>query len=139
VGRDRCRVRGIRRSGRAVAFGGLTPDEKFLDVAAGPGGLGLAAARLGATVLATDWAPQMVAEFASRAARPAIRASRSLSRAGSLIGWLSALVIAMTGFVQQLQDVDNALLEGLVLGAAALIPAFCNDTAYRIAKRLVAS
>ncbi|HEX2804551.1 MAG TPA: class I SAM-dependent methyltransferase [Kineosporiaceae bacterium] len=44
----------------------MTPDEKFLDVAAGPGGLGLAAARLGATVLATDWAPQMVAQFESR-------------------------------------------------------------------------
>ena len=36
-------------------------------MAAGPGGLGLAAARQGATVLATDWAPQMVAQFESRA------------------------------------------------------------------------
>ena len=45
---------------------GLTADETFLDVAAGPGGLGLAAARLGATVLATDWAPAMVAQFESR-------------------------------------------------------------------------
>ena len=71
VGRDRCRVRRTRRAGRAVALGrgprlvGLTPGETFLDVAAGPGGLGLAAARLGATVLATDWAPQMVAQFES--------------------------------------------------------------------------
>ncbi len=45
----------------------LSPGETFLDVAAGPGGLGLAAARLGATVLATDWAPQMVAQFDLRA------------------------------------------------------------------------
>jgi SAM-dependent methyltransferase len=51
----------------ALGLVGLTPGEKFLDVAAGPGGLGLAAARLGATVLATDWAPQMVAQFESRA------------------------------------------------------------------------
>jgi SAM-dependent methyltransferase len=51
----------------ALGLVGLTPGETFLDVAAGPGGLGLAAARLGATVLATDWAPQMVAQFESRA------------------------------------------------------------------------
>ena len=73
VGRDRGRVRRARRAGRAAALGrGLrprrpTPGETFLDVAAGPGGLGLAAARRGATVLATDWAPAMVAQFESRA------------------------------------------------------------------------
>lgn len=53
-------------SAQALRLVGLTPGEKFLDVAAGPGGLGLAAARLGATVLATDWAPQMVAQFEVR-------------------------------------------------------------------------
>ncbi|CAM3341832.1 class I SAM-dependent methyltransferase [Occultella aeris] len=52
----------------ALELVGLRPDESFLDVAAGPGGLGLAAARLGATVLATDWAPAMVAQFEARAA-----------------------------------------------------------------------
>jgi SAM-dependent methyltransferase len=54
-------------SAAALRLVGLTPGETFLDVAAGPGGLGLAAARLGATVLATDWAPQMLAQFESRA------------------------------------------------------------------------
>ena len=54
-------------SAQALRMIGLSPDERFLDVAAGPGGLGLAAARLGATVLAIDWAPQMVAHFESRA------------------------------------------------------------------------
>ena len=54
-------------SAAALRLVGLTPGETFLDVAAGPGGLGLAAARLGATVLATDWSPQMVAQFESRA------------------------------------------------------------------------
>lgn len=54
-------------SAAALRLVGLTPGEKCLDVAAGPGGLGLAAARLGATVLATDWAPQMVAQFEARA------------------------------------------------------------------------
>lgn len=54
-------------SAEALRLVGLTRDEEFLDVAAGPGGLGLAAARLGATVLATDWAPQMVAQFEVRA------------------------------------------------------------------------
>lgn len=53
-------------SSEALQLVGLTPDEAFLDVAAGPGGLGLAAARLGATVIATDWAPQMVAQFEAR-------------------------------------------------------------------------
>lgn len=53
-------------SAKALDLVGLTPDETFLDVAAGPGGLALAAARLGATVLATDWAPAMVAHFESR-------------------------------------------------------------------------
>ena len=54
-------------SAEALRLVGLTPGESFLDVAAGPGGLGLAAARLGATVLATDWSPAMVAQFESRA------------------------------------------------------------------------
>lgn len=54
-------------SAAALHLVGLTPADEFLDVAAGPGGLGLAAARLGATVLATDWAPRMVAQFESRA------------------------------------------------------------------------
>lgn len=54
-------------SAAALHLVGLVPGEKFLDVAAGPGGLGLAAARLGATVLSTDWAPQMVAQFESLA------------------------------------------------------------------------
>jgi ubiquinone/menaquinone biosynthesis C-methylase UbiE len=43
----------------------LMPGERFLDVAAGPGGLSLPAARLGATVLATDWSPAMIARFES--------------------------------------------------------------------------
>jgi SAM-dependent methyltransferase len=54
-------------SAAALRLVGLSPGEEFLDVAAGPGGLGMAAARLGATVVATDWAPQMVAQFESRA------------------------------------------------------------------------
>jgi SAM-dependent methyltransferase len=54
-------------SAAALRLVGLAPDEEFLDVAAGPGGLGLAAAREGATVLAIDWAPQMVAQFLARA------------------------------------------------------------------------
>lgn len=56
-----------RVSAAALDLAGLEAGETFLDVAAGPGGLGLAAARLGATVLAVDWAPAMVAQFESRA------------------------------------------------------------------------
>ena len=42
----------------ALRLVALEPGERFLDVAAGTGGLGLPAARLGAEVLATDWSPR---------------------------------------------------------------------------------
>ena len=44
----------------------LNSGERFLDVAAGPGGLSLPAARLGAKVLATDWSPAMIERFEAR-------------------------------------------------------------------------
>ena len=44
----------------------LRPGERFLDVAAGTGGLSLPAARLGAQVLATDWSPAMIERFQAR-------------------------------------------------------------------------
>lgn len=46
---------------------GLKAGDKFLDVAAGTGGLSLPAARLGAKVLATDWSPKMIEHFNARA------------------------------------------------------------------------
>lgn len=51
----------------ALRLVGLQPGERFLDVAAGPGGLSLPAARLGANVLATDWSPAMIGRFNTRA------------------------------------------------------------------------
>lgn len=50
----------------ALRLIGLKAGESFLDVAAGPGGLGLPAARIGARVLATDWSPAMVERFEAR-------------------------------------------------------------------------
>jgi ubiquinone/menaquinone biosynthesis C-methylase UbiE len=47
----------------ALRLAALNPAERFLDVAAGPGGLSLPAARLGAKVLATDWSPAMIERF----------------------------------------------------------------------------
>jgi ubiquinone/menaquinone biosynthesis C-methylase UbiE len=47
----------------ALRVVGLEPGERFLDVAAGTGGLSLPAARLGARVLATDWSPAMIERF----------------------------------------------------------------------------
>jgi SAM-dependent methyltransferase len=44
----------------------LRAGDTFLDVAAGPGGLSLPAARLGAKVLATDWSPKMIEHFNAR-------------------------------------------------------------------------
>jgi SAM-dependent methyltransferase len=50
----------------ALALVGLRAGERFLDVAAGTGGLSLPAARLGASVLATDWSPAMIERFQDR-------------------------------------------------------------------------
>ena len=50
----------------ALRLVALEPGERFLDVAAGPGGLSLPAARLGARVLATDWSPAMIERFEAR-------------------------------------------------------------------------
>jgi ubiquinone/menaquinone biosynthesis C-methylase UbiE len=47
----------------ALRLVGLEPGERFLDVAAGTGGLALPAARLGAQVLATDWSRAMIERF----------------------------------------------------------------------------
>ena len=51
----------------ALRVVGLESGERFLDVAAGTGGLSLPAARLGAEVLATDWSPSMIERFVARA------------------------------------------------------------------------
>jgi ubiquinone/menaquinone biosynthesis C-methylase UbiE len=50
----------------ALRLVGIEPGERFLDVAAGPGGLSLPAARLGAQVLATDWSAAMIERFEAR-------------------------------------------------------------------------
>jgi ubiquinone/menaquinone biosynthesis C-methylase UbiE len=50
----------------ALRLAGLTAGHRFLDVAAGTGGLSLPAARLGARVVATDWSPQMIAALEAR-------------------------------------------------------------------------
>jgi SAM-dependent methyltransferase len=57
---------GLATAGLRLA--GLQPGDTFLDVAAGPGGLSLPAARLGAKVLATDWSPKMIEHFNARVA-----------------------------------------------------------------------
>jgi ubiquinone/menaquinone biosynthesis C-methylase UbiE len=53
-------------AGQALRLAGMEPGELFLDVAAGTGGLGLPAARLGARVLATDWSAAMIDRFEAR-------------------------------------------------------------------------
>jgi ubiquinone/menaquinone biosynthesis C-methylase UbiE len=50
----------------ALRLAGLEPGDRFLDVAAGTGGLSLPAARLGAKVVAIDWAPRMIERFRAR-------------------------------------------------------------------------
>jgi ubiquinone/menaquinone biosynthesis C-methylase UbiE len=50
----------------ALELAGLKAGDRFLDVAAGTGGLSLPAARLGAKVIATDWSPKMIERFNAR-------------------------------------------------------------------------
>jgi ubiquinone/menaquinone biosynthesis C-methylase UbiE len=50
----------------ALRLAGLQQGQRFLDVAAGPGGLALPAARLGAKIVATDWSPKMIERFNAR-------------------------------------------------------------------------
>ena len=50
----------------ALGLVGLAAGDRFLDVAAGTGGLSLPAARLGAEVLATDWSAAMIERFRMR-------------------------------------------------------------------------
>ena len=56
----------VELANEALRLVGLAQGERFLDVAAGPGGLSLPAARLGARVLATDWSPAMIERFEAR-------------------------------------------------------------------------
>jgi ubiquinone/menaquinone biosynthesis C-methylase UbiE len=76
----------------ALRLIGLEPGERFLDVAAGTGGLGLPAARLGAEVLATDWSPAMIQRFEAR-----VRAE-GLSRAEGRVMDCHALDLPDNGF-----------------------------------------
>jgi ubiquinone/menaquinone biosynthesis C-methylase UbiE len=57
----------------ALRLVGLEPGQRFLDVAAGTGGLSLPAARLGAQVLATDWSPAMIERFEERVREEGLR------------------------------------------------------------------
>jgi ubiquinone/menaquinone biosynthesis C-methylase UbiE len=56
----------VELANEALRLVNLELGERFLDVAAGTGGLSLPAARLGAEVLATDWSPEMIEQFDAR-------------------------------------------------------------------------
>lgn len=56
----------VALANEALRLVGLRRGERFLDVAAGTGGLSLPAARLGADVVATDWSPAMIEQFEAR-------------------------------------------------------------------------
>ena len=68
----------------ALRLVGLEPGERFLDVAAGTGGLSLPAARLGAEVLATDWSPAMIERFERRVREEALNAEGRVMDAHAL-------------------------------------------------------
>jgi ubiquinone/menaquinone biosynthesis C-methylase UbiE len=60
-------AQGAAPSEDALALVGVRSGTRFLDVAAGAGGLSLPAARLGAEVLATDLSPRMIERLLARA------------------------------------------------------------------------
>jgi ubiquinone/menaquinone biosynthesis C-methylase UbiE len=63
----------VELANEALRLVGLQPGERFLDVAAGTGGLGLPAARLGAHVVAADWSPAMIEHFEARSREEGLR------------------------------------------------------------------
>jgi ubiquinone/menaquinone biosynthesis C-methylase UbiE len=63
----------VELANEALRLARLEPGDRFLDVAAGPGGLSLPAARLGARLLATDWSPAMIERFQSRVREEGLR------------------------------------------------------------------
>lgn len=56
------------------------------------------------------------------------------ARRGGLIGWVGGPVVALLGVVQQMQSTPHALLWGLMLGAAGVLPAAANDSARHLTK-----
>src|SRR5688572_26450874 len=65
---------------QALKLAGVRSRTRFLDVAAGTGGLTLPAARLGARVVATDWSPKMIERFIAR-----VRDERFLDAEGKVM------------------------------------------------------
>jgi ubiquinone/menaquinone biosynthesis C-methylase UbiE len=63
----------IDLANEALRLVALEAGERFLDVAAGTGGLSLPAARLGARVLATDWSSAMIERFEARVREEGLR------------------------------------------------------------------
>jgi ubiquinone/menaquinone biosynthesis C-methylase UbiE len=65
----------VELASEALRLVGLRPGERFLDVAAGTGGLSLPAARLGAQVLATDFSRVMIERFEARLRQEGLRSA----------------------------------------------------------------
>lgn len=65
---------------------------------------------------------------------PVVRASGTLARAGGLIGWAGAPVIVAIGLVQHLRQAELGLLQGVVFGGVAMLPALLNDGVRRMAR-----
>jgi ubiquinone/menaquinone biosynthesis C-methylase UbiE len=60
----------------ALRLVGLKAGDRFLDVAAGTGGLAIPAARLKAKVVATDWSPKMIERFEARVRKEGIHGAQ---------------------------------------------------------------
>jgi ubiquinone/menaquinone biosynthesis C-methylase UbiE len=63
----------VELANEGLRLAALRPGERFLDIAAGTGGLSLPASRLGARVLATDWSHAMIERFNARVQEEGLR------------------------------------------------------------------
>jgi ubiquinone/menaquinone biosynthesis C-methylase UbiE len=120
----------------ALKLAGLRRGQRFLDVAAGTGGLSLPAARLGATVVATDWSPKMIERFHAR-----VREERLPDAEGKVMD-CHALAFPDDSFdltgsmfgVMLVPDQDEALREMVRVtkrGGRVLLIAYGNPAGYQ--------
>ena len=88
---------------------GLAAGVRFLDVAAGAGGLSLPAARIGARVTATDISPKMIERLLARAAAEGLEGVDSDKRSSAADALRDDLVSALANLGYHHQAIEKVL------------------------------
>ncbi|MEE6257194.1 hypothetical protein [Plantactinospora sonchi] len=95
--------------------------------------LGALVVTASAVLLVTALIAGRVAVHGDAVTVSAARTSARLGKVGGLTGWIGAGAVLVLAVVLALRDVDLALVKGVPLVAASLIPAVFNDRARQIA------